>query len=279
MTAFGSKFHLKSKEEVELMRQSCLLVSSTLAEVAAHIRPGITGLTLDGIAETYIRDHGATPAFKGYPGTVFDFPSSLCISFNEVIVHGIPDSREIREGDIVSVDCGVQLNGFYGDSAFTFAVGEIKAEEMELLVVTRECLDLAVNQAVAGNRIGDIGFAVQNHAETRHKFGVIREMVGHGIGTKLHEPPEVPNYGKRGKGHVLLEGMTIAIEPMINLGSREVVMKKDGWTLHTRDLKPSAHYEHTLVVRKVEPEVLSDHKRVDEAIKNNPNLSEVWIKR
>lgn len=279
MSAFGSKFHLKSKEEIELMRQSCLLVSSALAEVAANIRPGVTGLTLDSLAETFIRDHGASPAFKGYPGTVFDYPASLCISFNETIVHGIPDNREIRDGDIVSIDCGVKLNGFFGDSAFTFAIGEVKPEILELLVVTRECLDLAVNQAIAGNRVGDIGYAVHHHAETVHGFGVIREMVGHGIGTKLHEPPEVANYGKRGKGHVLLEGMTIAIEPMINLGSREVVMKKDGWTLHSRDMKPSAHYEHTLVVRKVEPEVLSDHKRVDEAIKINPNLTEVSIKR
>ena len=273
------KIHLKTAEEIELIRQSCLLVSSTIAEVASHISPGITGLKLDSIAETFIRDHGATPAFKGYPGSVFDFPASLCISFNEVIVHGIPDSREIKEGDVVSVDCGVKMNGFYGDSAFTFAIGEIKPEVMELLVVTRECLDLAVGQAIAGNRIGDIGFAVQNHAEKEHGFGVIREMVGHGIGTRLHEPPEVPNYGKRGKGQMLQEGMTIAIEPMINLGTREVVLKKDGWTLHTRDLKPSAHYEHTIAIRKAEAEVLSDHQRVDLAVKNNANLSEVWRKR
>jgi len=273
------KIHLKTAEEIELIRQSCLLVSSTIAEVASHIAPGITGLKLDSIAETFIRDHGATPAFKGYPGNIFDFPASLCISFNEVIVHGIPDNRELKEGDVVSVDCGVKMNGFFGDSAFTFAVGEIKPEVMELLVVTRESLDLAVGQAIAGNRIGDIGFAVQNHAETVHGFGVIREMVGHGIGTRLHEPPEIPNYGKRGKGQMLQEGMTIAIEPMINLGTREVVLKKDGWTLHTRDLKPSAHYEHTIAIRKAEAEVLSDHQRVDMAVKNNANLSEVWRKR
>jgi methionyl aminopeptidase len=171
------------------------------------------------------------------------------------------------------------MNGYYGDAAFTFAVGEIKPEEMDLLVTTRECLALAIEQAVAGNRLGDIGYAVQQHAEVRHEYGVIREMVGHGIGKKLHEPPEVPNYGKRGKGPILHEGLTIAIEPMINLGTREVTMKKDGWTLLTRDLKPSAHYEHTLVVQKSAADVLSDHKEIDMAIKNNVNLSEVWIKR
>ena len=273
------KIQLKSAEEIELLRQSCLLVSSTIAEVANHIKPGVTGATLDTLAETYIRDHGATPAFKGYPGSVFDFPGSLCISFNEVIVHGIPDGREVKEGDIVTIDCGVKMNGFFGDSAFTFAIGEVKPEVMELLIVTRESLDLGIAQAIAGNRIGDIGYAVQNCAETSHGFGVIREMVGHGIGRSLHEPPEVPNYGKRGKGVMLEEGMTIAIEPMINLGSREVVFKKDGWTLSTKDLKPSAHYEHTIAVRKAEAEVLSDHKRVEEAVKNNPNLAEVWRKR
>lgn len=272
------KFHLKSEEEIEWMRQSCLLVSSTIAEVASHIKPGVTGLALDALAETYIRDHGAIPAFKGYPGSVFDYPASLCLSFNEVIVHGIPDQREIREGDVLSVDCGVKLNGFFGDSAFTFAVGEVKPEVLELLIVTRECLDLGVAQCIAGNRLGDIGWAVQHHAETEHGYGVIREMVGHGIGTSLHEPPEVPNYGRRGKGHILQEGLTIAIEPMINLGSREVILKKDGWTLQTRDLKPSAHYEHTVAVRKAEPEVLSDHKRVEQAVKNNANLAEVWRK-
>jgi len=273
------KIHLKTAEEIEFIRQSCLLVSSTIAEVATFIAPGVTGLKLDSIAENYIRDHGGIPAFKGYPGSVFDFPGSLCISFNEVIVHGIPDQREIKDGDIVTIDCGVKMNGFYGDSAFTFAVGDVKPEVLELLIVTRESLDFGIGQAISGNRIGDIGYAVQNHAETKHGFGVIREMVGHGIGTKLHEPPEVPNYGKRGKGQQLQEGMTIAIEPMINLGSREVVFKKDGWTLHSRDLKPSAHYEHTIVIRKAEAEVLSDHNRVEMAVKNNANLSEVWRKR
>lgn len=277
--SLGSRFHYKTPEEIEVIRTNCLLVSATLAQVAAEIRPGVTGLHLDKLAETYIRDHGAEPAFKGYPGSVSDFPASLCISFNEVIVHGIPDHSEIREGMVVSVDCGVKMNGYFGDAAFTFAVGEVASEVLELLITTRECLDLAIGQAIAGNRIGDIGFAVQNHAETLHHFGVIREMVGHGIGQKLHEPPEIPNYGKRGKGPMLHEGLTIAIEPMINLGTREVLMKKDGWTLVTRDGKPSAHYEHTIAIRKTEADVLSDHHIIDQAIKNNVNLSEVSIKR
>lgn len=275
----GSRFHYKTPEEIEIIRKNCLLVSATLAEVASHIKPGISGLRLDEIAEAFIRDHGAEPAFKGYPGSISDFPGSLCISFNEVIVHGIPDKTEIKDGDVLSVDCGVKMNGYFGDAAFTFAVGEISPEVLDLLVTTRECLDLAIQQSVAGNRIGDLGYAVQQHAEVNHNFGVIREMVGHGIGKKLHEPPEVPNYGKRGKGPMLHEGLTIAIEPMINFGTREVVLKKDGWTLVTRDLKPSAHYEHTIAVQKSAADVLSDHKVIDLAIKNNVNLSEVWIKR
>ena len=275
----GSRYNLKTAEEIEIIRHNCLLVSSTIATVAAYIRPGITGSELDSIAETYIRDNGAEPAFKGYPGTVFDFPSTLCISFNEVVVHGIPNGTPVREGDVVSVDCGVKKNGFFGDAAFTFAVGEVSDEIMKLLVTTRECLDLGIAQAVSGNRIGDIGFAVQNHAEAENGFGVIREMVGHGLGKKLHEPPDVPNYGKRGKGVILPEGLVIAIEPMINLGSREVVMKKDGWTLVARDQKPSAHYEHTISVRKGFADVLSDHTGIDAAIKNNANLSEIWRKK
>lgn len=275
----GSRFQLKNDEEIEIIRENCLLVSATIAEVASHLKPGVRGIDLDKIAESFIRDHGAEPAFKGYPGTIFDFPATLCISFNEVVVHGIPDNRFVKDGDVVSVDCGVRKNGFFGDSAFTFAVGEINPEVMQLLIVTRECLDLGIQQAVAGNRIGDIGFAVQNHAEVKSGYGVIREMVGHGIGRNLHEPPEVPNYGKRGKGTILQEGLVIAIEPMINLGIREIVMKKDGWTLSTRDLKPSAHYEHTIVVRKEAADVLSDHSGIDKAVKNNDNLAEVWIKK
>lgn len=275
----GSRYQLKSGEEIEIIRQNCLLVSATIAEVATHLKPGISGLELDKIAETYIRDHGAEPAFKGYPGTVFDFPGTLCISFNEVVVHGIPNNTTVKTGDVVSIDCGVKMNGFYGDSAFTFAVGEVSPEVMNLLNVTRESLDLGIEQAIAGNRLGDIGFAVQYHAESGNGYGVIREMVGHGLGRKLHEPPEVPNYGKRGKGAILQEGLVIAIEPMINLGSREVVMKKDGWTLVARDLKPSAHFEHTIAVKKGAADVLSDHSLIDQAIKNNDNLTEMSIKK
>jgi methionyl aminopeptidase len=278
MTA-GTRYQYKTEEEIDILRDNCLLVSATIAEVANHLRPGISGLELDRIAETFIRDHRAEPAFKGYPGTVFDFPGTLCISLNEVIVHGIPNETVIREKDVVSIDCGVKKNGFFGDSAFTFAVGEVAADVMRLLETTRECLDLAIEQAVAGNRLGDIGFAVQQHAETENGFGVIREMVGHGIGRKLHEPPEVPNYGKRGKGPVLHEGLVIAIEPMINMGSREVILKKDGWTLVARDQKPSAHFEHTIVVRKQKAEVLSDHRGIDQAVKNNPHLTQMWIKK
>lgn len=273
------RYQLKTQEEIEIIRQNCLLVSATLAEIASHIRPGISGKTLDQIAETFIRDHQAVPAFKGYRGSVFDFPGTLCISFNEVVVHGIPGDQEISEGDIVSVDCGVQKDGFFGDAAFTFAIGDVRPEVLRLLEVTRECLDLAIDQAVAGNRIGDIGFAVQQHAETGHGYGVIREMVGHGIGRKLHEPPDVPNYGKRGKGTVLQEGLVIAIEPMINLGSKEVVMKKDGWTLVARDLKPSAHYEHTVAVRKGSADRLSDHEVIWDRVKNNANLTGMWRKK
>lgn len=277
--AFGAKYNYKSAEEIEIMRDNCLLVSMTIAEVAKNLKPGITGLQLDKLAETFIRDHGAIPAFKGYPGSVFDFPGTLCISFNEVVVHGIPDAREVKEGDVLSIDCGVEKNGFFGDSAFTFAIGEIAPAYMELLSVTRGCLQLGVEAAVHGNRMGDIGYAVQHFAEDVHGYGVIREMVGHGIGKRLHEPPEVPNYGKRGKGILLHEGLTIAIEPMINLGSREIVMKKDGWTLSARDLKPSAHYEHTIAIQKGNAIVLSNHELVDNEIKNNINLSEVSIKR
>ena len=275
----GTRYQYKSEEEIEIIRHNCLLVTSTIAEVAKHLKPGITGSQLDQLAETFIRDHDAVPAFKGYPGTVFDFPGTLCISLNEVVVHGIPNGVEIKEGDVVSIDCGVKKNGYFGDAAFTFAVGEIRPEVMRLLVTTRECLDLAIGQAISGNRLGDIGYAVQNHAESESGYGVIREMVGHGIGKNLHEPPEVPNYGKRGKGPVLHEGLVIAIEPMINLGSREVVLKKDGWTLVARDLKPSAHYEHTVVIRKEKADILSDHQVIDHEVKNNANLTEVWIKK
>jgi len=229
--------------------------------MAKRIKPGVTTLDLDKVAEEFIRDHHAKPAFKGYGG----FPNTLCTSVNDVVVHGIPNDIPLKDGDIVSVDCGVLMNGFYGDSAFTFAVGEISSEIRQLLRVTRECLDKGIEQAVAGKRVGDIGWAVQNHAES-FNYGVVRELVGHGIGRDLHEGPEVPNFGKRGSGMVLRTGLVIAIEPMINMGTKGVKQHKDGWTILTGDKKPSAHFEHTVVVREEGAEVLSSFLEIEKAI-------------
>lgn len=231
--------YLKTDEEIEILRQSSLLVGKTLAEVAKLIKPGVTTLELDKVAEEFIRDNGGIPGFLG----MYDFPNTLCVSPNEQIVHGIPNKEPLKDGDILSVDCGVLMNEFYGDSAYTFEVGEVAPEVKKLLQVTKECLNKAVEVAVAGNRIGDIGFAVQQHAEA-NGFGVVRELVGHGLGRTLHEKPEVPNYGRRGAGSKLKEGMVLAIEPMINLGVKEIRSHKDGWTITTRDNKPSAHFEH-----------------------------------
>lgn len=252
----------KSEEEIALIKESSLLVGKTLAEVASMIQPGVTPLELDKRAYEFICDHGAVPGFLNFNG----FPNSLCISKNEAVVHGIPDSKPVEEGEILSVDCGVLMNGYYGDSAYTFAVGEVSPEVRQLLETTKECLRKGIEQAVAGNRVGDIGFAVQQEAE-KHGFGVVRELVGHGLGKGLHEPPEVPNYGKRGKGAKLVEGLVIAIEPMINLGVKEVNQLRDGWTIVTADRKPSAHYEHTLVVRKGKAEVLSTFEFVEEKLR------------
>ena len=256
--SFGRRVRIKSAEEVELIRESSLLVGKTLAAVAEHIYPGVTTLELDAVAEAFIRDHGAEPGFKGYGG----FPNSLCTSVNEAVVHGIPNAIPLKEGDVVSVDCGVLKNGFYGDSAYTFAVGEIAPEIKRLLDVTKECLDLAIEQAVVGKRIGDIGWACQSHAE-RHGYGVVRELVGHGLGKDLHEAPEVPNFGRRGNGPRLVEGMVLAIEPMINLGRREVQQESDGWTIVTADRKVSAHFEHDIVVRSGKAEVLSSFAAIE----------------
>jgi methionyl aminopeptidase len=254
---FGRRVHIKTDEEVELLRVSSLLVGKTLAVVAERIRPGVTTLQLDAVAEEFIRDHGAEPGFKGYGG----FPNSLCTSVNESVVHGIPNDRPLEDGDIVSVDCGVLKNGFYGDSAYTFAVGDIASEVQKLLDVTKECLRLAIEQAVVGKRIGDIGFACQSYAE-QHGFGVVRELVGHGLGRELHEAPEVPNYGRRGNGPRLMDGMVLAIEPMINLGRKEIFHEDDGWTIVTADRKVSAHFEHDVVVRKNQADVLSSFNEI-----------------
>ena len=233
-------------------------VGKTLGEVAKHIRPGISTLELDKIAEDFIRSNGGVPGFLGYGG----FPNTLCISVNDEVVHGIPSSRRLEEGDVVSVDCGVVKNGFYGDSAYTFAVGEVSDEVKKLLQVTKDSLYKGIEQAVAGMRIGDIGYAVQSYAEA-NGFSVVRELVGHGVGKNLHEEPQVPNYGRRGQGCKLKIGMVIAIEPMINMGARNVFQMADGWTIKTRDHLPATHFEHTLAIRKGEADILSTFEYIE----------------
>ncbi|MET4139145.1 type I methionyl aminopeptidase [Pedobacter sp. UYP1] len=257
-----SKVYYKSPEEVELIRESSLLVSKTLAEVAKIIAPGVTTMQLNKLAETYIQDNGAIPAFLNYNG----FPYSLCISPNEQVVHGFPGDYVIQEGDLISVDCGVIKNNFFGDSAYTFSIGEISPERQKLVDITQECLKRAIDKAVVGSRIGDVGFAVQSLAE-ENGFGVVRELVGHGVGVKLHEKPEVPNYGKRGTGMKLEEGMVIAIEPMINAGTANVKFWSDGWTVTSRDDSPSAHFEHTIAVKKGKADVLSTFSFIEEVLK------------
>ena len=251
--------HYRTDKEIELLRQAALLVGKTLGEVGKHIRPGVRTIELDKIAEEFIRDHGAVPAFKGYEG----FPASLCISVNEQVVHGIPGNYELRDGDIVSVDCGTILNGYVGDSAYTFTVGEVSEEIRLFLQRSKESLYKGIEQAVAGNRIGDIGYAVQSYVE-QYGYGVVRELVGHGVGRKMHEDPQVPNYGKRGTGTKLAEGMVIAIEPMITLGNRAILQERDGWTITTRDRKPAAHFEHDVAIRNGKAEILSSFEWVEE---------------
>jgi methionyl aminopeptidase len=253
--------YIKTEEEIEIQRESSLLVGKTLAEVAKYVAPGITTLALDAIAETFIKDHGAVPGFKGYGG----FPGSLCISVNDQVVHGIPGNQVLHEGDIVSIDCGVLKNGFYGDSAYTFAVGEISEELQLLLERTKASLYLGIERAIVGNRTGDIGNAIQTYTEG-FGYGVVRELVGHGVGRKLHEKPEVPNYGRRGSGVKLKENMTLAIEPMINLGSRGVKQEADGWTIRTIDGKPSAHFEHDVAIRKGKADILSTFSYIEEVL-------------
>ena len=254
--------YLKTDEEIELLRENNLLVSETLAEVGRHIKPGVTTKQLDKIAEDFIRSHGATPAFLGYGG----YPATACISVNEQVVHGIPsDETVIREGDIVSVDLGTFMKGFVGDSAYTFAVGAVSAEARQLLEVTKEALYKGTAQAKAGNRVGDISAAVQEYAES-FGYGVVRELEGHGLGRKMHEDPGVPNYGARGRGPLLKEGMVICIEPMITMGNKAVVFERDGWTVRTRDRKPAAHFEFAVAIRKNGPDVLTDFSVIEQAI-------------
>ena len=256
-----SKVYYKSVEDIEQLRKSASVLSQLLGEIAKVIRPGVTTLSLDKLAYDYIHDHGGTPAFLNYNG----FPNSLCISVNNEVVHGIPSGYELRDGDIISVDGGVDLGGYISDSAYTFAVGEVSDEVGQLLRVTLEALDLGIAQAVSGKRVGDIGFAVQNHVAP-YGYGVVRELVGHGVGFKLHEKPEVPNYGKRGSGSKLDEGLVICIEPMINMGKAQVKFLDDGWTVSTADGKPSAHYEHMVAVSKGKADVLTTFAYIEEVL-------------
>lgn len=255
------KIIYKTSEEIELIRISSLLVSKTHAEVAKVLKEGVTTNYLNKIAEEFIRDNDAIPGFLNYNG----FPYTLCISLNDQVVHGFPSKYELREGDIVSIDCGVVKNGYFGDSAYTFAIGEVSEESKKLLEVTKECLQLGIDKAVVGNRIGDIGYAVQEHAE-KHGYGVVKELVGHGVGKNLHEKPEVPNYGKRGSGIKLEEGMVIAIEPMINAGRAGVKFWEDGWTVSTVDKKTSAHFEHTIAIKKGKADILSTFEYIEEVL-------------
>jgi len=252
---------IKSKEEIELIRESALLVSKTLGMLAAEIRPGINTLHLDSLAETYIRDHGAVPGFLG----LYNFPNTLCISPNSQVVHGIPNKDEVKEGDILSIDCGVLKNGFYGDHAYTFEVGEVKNEIKKLLKVAKESLYLGIAEFKKGNRTGDVGYAIQNYNES-NGYGVVRELVGHGLGREMHEKPEMPNYGKRGSGKKLIEGMVVAIEPMINMGTHKINQLKDGWTILTADSLPSVHFEHNIAIIDGKPNLLSTFDYIYESL-------------
>ena len=254
----------KTKEQIEYIRESAQLVSKTLAEIAKVINEGVTGLEIDALAETFINDNNAKPMFKGYNG----FPNTLCISINEAVVHGVPTSKSFRSGDIVSVDCGVLLNGYVGDSAFTFEIGKVNEETKKLLKVTRESLELGIEKAIVNNRLGDISGTIQDYVQARG-YSVVRELVGHGVGKQLHEAPEVPNYGKVGTGILLKEGLVIAVEPMINLGKRHISQLEDGWTIVTKDKSPSAHFEHTIAVAKGKVDVLSTFQYIDAALMKN----------
>jgi methionyl aminopeptidase len=258
----------KSNEEVELMRQSALLVSKTLSEVAKLLKPGITTLSIDEMIGAFIQDHHAVPSFLNYRG----YPFNSCISVNDVVVHGFPGKNELKDGDIVSIDIGIILNGWHGDHAYTFAIGNPGEAVISLIKVTKESLYKGIEKAVAGNRIGDISFAIQEHTERKHGYGVVRALVGHGLGKNMHEDPQVPNYGKRGSGPKLKEGLVLAIEPMINLGKKDVYTEDDGWTVRTKDGKPSVHFEHDVCIRKVKADILSDYSSIEAAEKSNPDL-------
>lgn len=252
---------IKTLEEIELMRESALIVSKTLGLLAQEVKPGVTTLYLDKLAEDFIRSEGAIPGFLG----LYDFPNTLCMSPNAQVVHGIPNDKPLIEGDIISIDCGALKNGFYGDHAYTFEVGEVAPETKKLLQVTKESLYVGIRELKAGNRVGDVGFAIQQYTESRG-YGVVRELVGHGLGREMHEEPEMPNYGKRGRGKKFVNGMVVAIEPMINLGTHKINQLDDGWTILTRDGKPSAHFEHDVAIVNGKPELLSTFKYVHDAL-------------
>ncbi len=260
--------YLKTNDEIELLRQSNLLVGQTLAELAKLIKPGVTTKQLDAVAEEFIRDHGAVPAFKGFPNPYGDpFPGSICTSVNEQVVHGIPNDTVLKDGDIISIDCGVYMNGYCGDSAYTFCVGEVRPEVYALLKTTKEALYKGIENAVHGKHLGDIGSVIQKYCEER-SFGVVREFVGHGIGKEMHESPAVPNYGKKGAGILLKKGLCIAIEPMVTLGDRQIVLESDRWTVRTRDWKCAAHFEHTVAVGLDKADILSSFDFIEEVLRN-----------
>ena len=259
----------KTDAEIELMKKSARLVSETLTEVAKILKPGITTFHIDRLCYEFIRDHKAIPSFLNYRG----YPYTICASVNDVVVHGFPDNHALKEGDVVSIDFGVILNGWHGDHAYTFLMGEAGDDVLQLLRVTKESLYKGIEKAVAGNRVGDISYAIQEHTERKHGYGVVRELVGHGLGRSLHEDPQVPNYGKRGSGPKLKEGLVLAIEPMINLGKRDVYTEEDGWTVRTKDGKPSVHFEHDVCVRKIKADILSDYSIIEKAEKQNSNLN------
>ncbi len=259
----------KSKEEIEIMRHSCLLVGKAHAEAAKILKAGITTLEINALVETFILDNGGLPSFKNYNG----FPYATCISMNEAVVHGFPGTHLLKDGDIISLDIGVYKNGFHGDSAYTYAIGEVADDITQLLKVTKQSLYLGIEKARQGNRVGDIANAIQEYTERKHGYGVVRELVGHGLGRQLHEDPQVPNYGKKGTGAKLKAGMVLAIEPMINMGVKEVVHLNDGWTVLTKDRKVSAHFEHDVCITSGDPDVLSSYVEIEAAEKANKNLS------
>jgi methionyl aminopeptidase len=266
--------HVRTPEEIAIIRENALMVSATLTEVAKMLKPGVTTQELDTMAETFIRDHGGTPSFKGYGPRHSPYPASLCISVNDVVVHGLPGSYVVKEGDVVAVDCGFNRNGYHGDHAYTFAVGEVPDAALKLLRVTKDALERGIAAAKENNRVGDISFAIEDYTHRKFGYGVVRELVGHGVGKKLHEEPNVPNYGRRGDGKKLKEGYVLAIEPMINLGTREVYTEDDQWTIRTQDGQVSAHFEHTTLVRKSSGEALSSFAPIQEAERANPNLND-----